>query len=158
MILAFTGHRPEKLGGYNPGNPTELWVRELIRAILELLTPNKIISGMALGVDQWAAEEAIKLGILFVAAVPFDDFEKKWPAHSINQFNYLLTQSSEIHYISEPGYAAWKMQRRNEWIVDHSDALVAIWDGSFSGTKNCIDYAKHKKKPIYNLNPVRTTC
>ena len=26
-ILAFTGHRPQRMGGFNPDNPTARWVR-----------------------------------------------------------------------------------------------------------------------------------
>src|SRR6266508_2709343 len=33
-ILTFTGHRPQRMGGFNPDNPTALWVRaQLAEAI-----------------------------------------------------------------------------------------------------------------------------
>lgn len=45
------------------------------------------------------------------------------------------------------------MQKRNEYMVDHSDKVIAVWDGSKSGTKNCIDYAKKVGKDIIFVQP-----
>ena len=36
-------------------------------------------------------------------------------------------------------------------MVDRSDSIVALWNGTSGGTKNCIDYAEKKGKPIINL-------
>jgi uncharacterized phage-like protein YoqJ len=46
------------------------------------------------------------------------------------------------------------MQKRNEWMVDHADAVIAVWDGSPSGTANCIGYARKKRRPILVIDPV----
>lgn len=43
------------------------------------------------------------------------------------------------------------MQIRNEWIVDRADRIIALWDGSFGGTHNCITYANKRKVPVDNL-------
>lgn len=57
-----TGHRPQKLGGFKP-NPTQTWVRAKLRKTLAEAKKQhpeiEVISGMALGVDQWWAEEAL---------------------------------------------------------------------------------------------------
>lgn len=82
MIVAFTGYRPDKLGGYKLPNPTYLHVFQQIEKSLKELQPQKVISGMALGVDQWAANIAHRLGIPFIAAVPFLGQEKAWPVPS----------------------------------------------------------------------------
>lgn len=33
-------------------------------------------------------------------------------------------------------------QRRNEWMVNHSDRVIAVYSGEAGGTRNTIDYAK----------------
>ncbi len=33
-------------------------------------------------------------------------------------------------------------QRRNEWMVDHSAKVIAIYNGTAGGTKKTIDYAE----------------
>lgn len=52
------------------------------------------------------------------------------------------------------GYAAFKMQKRNEYLVDHCDKLIAIYDGSlFGGTYNCVKYANSVSKQIIVIKP-----
>jgi len=56
--LCFTGHRPQKLGGYEP-NPIADFVKRSLRDAIERAIKRRVetfISGGALGVDQWAAE------------------------------------------------------------------------------------------------------
>ena len=160
MIVAFTGHRPDKLPnketGYIIPNPTYIHVCQKIETALKELKPEKVISGMALGVDQWAANIAVKLGIPFVAAVPFLGQEGKWPQASQRIYKILLAKASEIVIVCEEGYAAYKLQKRNEWMVDHSDKLIAVWNGSKGGTGNCVDYATKVGKEIYRINPTLT--
>ena len=38
--------------------------------------------------------------------------------------------------------------KRNEAMVDLSDAVLVIWDGRSRGTRHTADYAKKKSKPI----------
>lgn len=153
MIVGFTGHRPDKLGGYKVPNPTYIKVCQKIDTTLRDLQPEKVISGMALGIDQWAANIAYKLGIPFIAAVPFEGQESAWPQPSQKAFRLLLKRASEIVIVSPGGYAPAKMQIRNEWIVDNSNKLIAVWDGSPGGTGNCVNYAKSKNRDILFINP-----
>ena len=41
--------------------------------------------------------------------------------------------------------------RRNEWMVDHSARVIAVWKGSPSGTKNTVMYANRKGVPVINI-------
>lgn len=72
-----------------------------------------------------------------------------------NQYAYWLTKAEEIVYVSIGKYAAWKMQKRNEWMVNNCDILLAIWDGTNGGTKNCIDYAISKGMTFENGKIIR---
>lgn len=149
MILAATGHRPDKLGGY--GADIEARLRMLAVCALNKLRPTQVISGMALGWDQAIAQAAITLEIPFIAAVPFAGMEKKWPQSSQEKFCAILACATEVVVVTPGGYAPWKLQKRNEWMVDHCDKLVALWDGSHGGTFNCLQYADVKGKPYDNL-------
>lgn len=153
MIVAFTGHRPDKLGGYKLPNPTYLHVYKEIESNLKKLNPEKVISGMALGVDQWAAYIAYKLKIPFIAAVPFEGQEKAWPIKSQVTYNTLLSKASEKVIVCDGGYSSSKMQIRNEWMVDHCDILIAVWDGTPGGTANCVKYAQSVNKEIIFIDP-----
>jgi uncharacterized phage-like protein YoqJ len=153
LIVAFTGHRPDKLGGYKLPNPTYLHVCQQIDKTLKELKPEKVISGMALGVDQWAAHIAYKLGIPFLAAVPFEGQEKAWPKQSQFTYHLLMKMASEKVIVNPGGYSADKMRARNEWMVRHCDKLIAIWDGTPGGTGNCVRYAQSVNKEIIFINP-----
>lgn len=54
MILAVTGHRPNKLGGYSKQAYRKLV--KIAEVNLKKLNPDKVISGMALGWDQALAQ------------------------------------------------------------------------------------------------------
>jgi len=154
FTLGVTGHRPNGLpGGYDETHPFYTWLRNEIRNKISQLKPSEIITGMALGVDQIVAEIAIELNIPFVAAVPFEGQESKWPQSSKEKYDQLLRKAEEVVIVSEDGYAAWKMQKRNEWIVDNSDAILGIWSGLKGGTGNCLEYAEKKNKTIHRINP-----
>jgi len=153
MIITFTGHRPNKLGGYIEPNPTSRLVRQLIRQQLERMKPDSAISGMAQGVDLWAAEICYVLHIPYTAAVPFVGQEMLWPELAKNRWRYLLGRAANVVVVSEGEYSAKKMQKRNEWMVDNADVLLAVWDGTSGGTANCVRYAEKKKKQIVRINP-----
>ena len=149
MVVAGTGHRPNKLGGYS----LEAFIKLESIAQRWLLEnkPTKVISGMALGWDQALASAAIKCNIPFIAAIPFIGQESKWNYNSKRFYNELLDYADDIIYCSDPGYSAHKMQIRNEYMVDHTDIILAMYDGTKGGTHNCIEYAKSKNKQIINL-------
>lgn len=143
MIIALTGHRPHKLGGeYNGEGPVSNWLLRQLSSYLRDTKPEKVISGMAIGADMLWAEAAVNLQIPLIAAVPFVGQESKWPSVSQDRYKLLLAKAAEVVIVCEGGYASWKMQKRNEWMVDHSDVLLAVWDGSSGGTGNCVAYAR----------------
>lgn len=148
MIVCGTGHRPDKLLGYGYGAHHQLTL--FAQSTLREVGATKVISGMALGWDIALAAAAFTLRIPFVAAVPFDGQESKWPAESQENYRFIRSFACEIVHVCEAGYAAWKMQRRNEWMVDNADSVLALWDGSSGGTANCIKYAQSKDRPIVN--------
>jgi uncharacterized phage-like protein YoqJ len=153
MIVAITGSRPTKIGGYKLPNPIYNKIcREIERLLLEM-KPEKCLSGMALGADQYFASVCLKLRIPLVACIPFEGQEMAWPQESQKTFRLLRKLASEEVIVSDGGYAAYKMQIRNEWMVDHCDKLIAVWDGTKGGTGNCIEYAQSVGREIIFIDP-----
>lgn len=154
MILTVTGHRPNKIGGYNPNSPLRIKVRSAIYDFLTEHKPELAISGMAIGVDQEFATICDQLQIPFIAAIPFVGQEKKWPQETQDHYNDLLTLAQEVTITSDGPYAAYKMQKRNRWMVDKATDVLAVWDGTTGGTANCVSYAEAINKPIHRINPL----
>lgn len=155
MVIACTGHRPDKLGKeWDMRGPISNWISERMEEVLNDLRPEKCISGMALGVDMIYAITAISLNIPIIAAIPFKGQELAWPEQSQALYNKILPHKLVTkHYVSEPGYSAYKMQVRNQWMTDHCDTLIAVWDGSEGGTANCVKYARKISREIIRINP-----
>lgn len=145
MITAGTGHRPEKLRG------TEDELRALIAKGLRDTATTTFISGMASGYDLIAGSTALRLGIEVWAAKP-------WTAHGpritdSSLYSEVLEGASRVIAVVDavdyPG--PWVYQKRNEWMVDNAHRVMAYWDGSSGGTRNCIVYANRKGTPVRNL-------
>ena len=86
-----------------------------IREIERYIPENitEIVSGGARGIDLCAADYARKKGILLTEFLP--------------EYNI---------------YGRGAPIVRNKKIVDHSDVVIAFWNGSSKGTRSVIDYCK----------------
>lgn len=154
LVICGTGHRPNKLGGY--GEDVKQKLKQTAVDYLELRKFDgnfiqRIISGGALGWDQALAWAAVELKTPLTLALPFAEFWNKWPKTSQDELENLVSLADKVVYVCEPGYAPWKMQKRNEWMVGNADHILALWDGSDGGTANCVRYAEKVGKPITNL-------
>ncbi len=155
MIIAGTGHRPNKL--YKTYNG-ERYIIDTIKSIIPTLGVDQGISGMALGFDTALAKVFTELGIPWTAACPFEGQESKWPQSSQAEYRFLLKCATKVVFVDklngEPeGYSPTKMQQRNEYMCDNADAILALWDGTKGGTGNCISYANRIGKTVINLWP-----
>ena len=169
--LCVTGHRPNQLFGYDIYSKKYDLIREKLEKVMVSESQRaydkygvdtfRYISGMALGIDTiffeialWLREHSGDFTVEVVAAVPFLGQESAWPKESRKQYHELLEQADETIVVSKGGYEPWKMQRRNEFMVDHSDVVLAVYNGAkFGGTKNCVDYAQKQNKELIIINP-----
>lgn len=173
LRIAVTGHRPNKLWGYDLYNPKYIALgKEIKNTILDLKqglnvsgdvglvnnTDCELISGMALGVDTIFALIALKLkrednSYSLHCAIPCKNHSSKWFGESVKQYNNILNLADSVHYVTNGNYTNQCMQLRNEYMVDRCDVLIAVWDGTQGGTANCIKYAREVGKPIHFINP-----
>lgn len=155
MILTVAGHRPDKLGGYRTPNTVYNAVIREIDTWLMTLSPSRVISGMALGVDQWACELCLANDIPYTAAVPFMGYDSQWPPEAQRHYRELLSRAAEVHYVSTTNiYSPDLLHERNRWMVSQSDALLVIRrpdDHQERGTDSTIDYARRRNKQIYRV-------
>ena len=139
----FTGHRPENL---------ECSEEEAIQALRTAIRDaygsgyRTFISGMARGVDIWAAELVLKerevhQDIHLICALPHPDFETRWRAEWQRRYKTVLDHADLIKTIC-PTFSMSAYQKRNEWMVDHSGLVLALFNGQPGGTANTIDYAR----------------
>ena len=158
MVCCVTGHRPNGFPFPREKNAKqyENYLYRLRRE-MELLYNKGYRSfyfGMAEGADLDFAEAVLdfrageKVAVTLHAALPY-------PARPhIRETKYnvkrdeILAQSDYVYVVS-PQYDRGCMQRRNCYMVDHSDLVLAIWNGKeMGGTWNTIKYARSKGKNI----------
>lgn len=150
-VLGVTGHRPQRLGGFT--EDAFLRLVSMASATINYAAPAKVITGMAVGWDMAVAQACAQLKVPFVVALPFSFQSGRWSLREQDRYNNLLSLASEIVNVSPGDFEYWKMEMRNRWIVDHCDAVLALWDGQrYGGTASCVAYAEGKKRNIYNMH------
>jgi uncharacterized phage-like protein YoqJ len=159
--VCFTGHRPQSLGGFSEDNPIAWNVKSKLQHYIEKaikLGFTDFISGGALGVDQWAAQIVLNLKdkhpqIKLIIARPFPSQSSPWIPSAKIYFNELCSKADEVIDVSQDPYTGWKMQIRNEFMVNNSALVIAVWNGTAGGTANAVNYAKSKNKTIIQIKP-----
>lgn len=138
----FTGHRPEKL------TRSEAKIKkDLETAILQAVNDGFVtfITGMARGVDIWAGEIVLQLrehnpNLHLIAASPYEGFESRWSEDWRRRYIDVLEQSDLVRFVCK-GYSRACFQLRNEWMVNRSARVIAVYNGEPGGTQNTIKYA-----------------
>lgn len=157
MDIVVTGHRPGKLYGYNLSAPEYTILKEKLKMTLRKYKATTAYTGMALGTDTIFANAVLDLkkegmDIRLVAVVPCANQDKKWSKKDQKRYQEILQAADEVVQLSEEEYRPELMRIRNRWLVDHAEMLIAVWDGSNSGTSNCVHYAI-PKIPVYRICP-----
>lgn len=152
MIFSATGHRPNKLfNSYPETRNYQLLVNFAEHIIKQYASEiDSFGCGMALGWDMACAEACIRLNIPFVACIPFKNQSSNWPKRTQEYYDNLLKYAFMEICVSEGSYSPLKIQVRNEFMVNNSGKIIALWDGTKGGTCNCINYAKSKKVEVIN--------
>ena len=139
----FTGHRPEKLAN-DPITVQRGLLKEIDAAIRDGITV--FYSGMARGVDLWAAAIVLKRRekfpqIKLVCAIPYEGFENAWSEEWKRSYRSIrMLADDEIVFYPHFDYAAFQV--RNEYMVDHSARVIAAYNGGKGGTQNTVLYAQ----------------
>lgn len=159
--ICFTGHRPNKLPWrYDETKESCILFRNHLKSVLIKAIENgytNFISGMAIGVDTIAAELVIELrktykSVTLQGAIPCPGQENLWPQKAQERYRKLLKQCDSIHYVCNE-FTNECMNKRNLYMVENSDVVIAIWNGLPSGTGNTVQFAKEHGCKIKIINP-----
>ncbi len=147
----FTGHRnlpAEKLNEIK---------YELERIILLLAGKgyNRFIAGGALGFDTIAAETVLRLmekepELKLEIAVPCPGQHMRFSPEQKKQYLRILESADKVFMVSDR-YSRYCMAKRNKYMVDNSDCVVAYLNRPKGGTFNTVSYAEHSGKEVIYL-------
>ncbi|MBQ8503404.1 MAG: DUF1273 family protein [Clostridia bacterium] len=158
--VCFTGHRPQTLKFlWNEEcemcKNLKMQIKNTITELIEKENAIHFISGMALGVDMICAEIVLELKktypqITLECAIPCETQAAKWTEkYRDRYFNTIIASDKET--LLQTHYTADCMMKRNKYMVDKSDIVVAVWNGSKGGTANTVNYAKQSEKTIKQI-------
>ena len=145
----FTGHRIIKKTSLPLiKQKTEIEVRKLI-----VQGATHFIAGGALGFDTLAAQTVLELKkdysqIKLILAIPCEDQAGKWNYKDKTIYEYIKNQADKVIYISKQ-YEKECMLKRNRFMVDNSNFVIAMWDGrKYGGTFYTLKCAERLNKQI----------
>ena len=158
---AFTGHRPGKLPwGEDESDLRCIALKAKLRAAVESAIHEGMehfICGMAEGCDLYFCEAILALredypDITLEAAVPFAGQAEHWGAAQRQRYEALLARCDTVTVLQEH-YSPGCMMKRNRYMVDHADLIIACYDGKSGGTLNTLRYAIEREIQIVHLPP-----
>lgn len=163
---AFTGDRPQKfLFGLNEEDARCTALKEELRKQIINLVENEnvthFISGMALGVDLMAAEIVLDLkvsypGITLESAIPCETQAVKWTVSQRERY-YDIASQCDKETMLQNHYSRDCLDKRNRYMVDHANFILAVWNGKPSGTGRTVTYAREKQRAVIVIDPVSLT-
>ena len=163
LICCFTGHRPTQLPWHYDESGIRYWAfkRRFRKAIISSIEDGykHFISGMALGVDMIAAEIVLELkatypDIILECALPCINQTAKWNDESIMRYQNILSLADKVTTVSDTLYFNGCMAKRNKYMIDHSNRVIAVYNRKKSGgTYQTINMAKIANKEVVIVKP-----
>lgn len=160
---AFTGYRPQKLPfGFNESVPACVALKaELRRRIEDLIGQGyaHFLSGGAMATDTWAAEAVLELKtkypwIVLEMVSPFDGQADRWSAEYKARHDRLFDEADIVTVITHE-YTKSCLFRRNRYLVENADLLLAVYDGQPGGTAMTVAYAREIGIAVECIRPER---
>ena len=141
MRVALTGHRPQRLG--LPDDELDLkWARIGHWILNQILDVSDVYCGMANGSDILIGLNTCVIKESYRAASPELEKNRNLKLHCIlpckdynssnKYYSKLKTEADEWIELSDEFYKGCD-NVRDQYMVDHCDVLLAIWDGNKSG-------------------------
>ena len=115
---------------------------------------------MAEGVDLWCGEIVMELkdryepSLELIAVVPYLAQAEHMSEKNKERYGRLMSFASQRYLVSRQ-YTKACFQKRNAFLVDSSDAVIAVLSENEprSGTAQTVRYAQKKDKKIFLLRP-----
>lgn len=146
--------------GEDENCPTCMAYKALLTEKIEQLIEKgygHFISGGAMDVDTWAVEAVLKLKekhswILLEMVSLFDDQAKSWTVEYRQRHDSLFKKADIVTATSNSFYRGC-YHKRNRYMVDNADVVLACFDGKAGGTEVTMDYAEKNEVPVMILPP-----
>ncbi len=156
----FTGYRFEKLPFSRKDAPAiELLKAKLKKAVLCAFEKGceDFICGFAEGSDLIFAQAVTELkaeheGLRLEAALPFESPHVSWCDSDKMSFESLIARCDSVKTLSKT-HTRGCYFARNDYIIENSERMIAVYDGKPGGTAYTVERAKRRGLPIDIIDP-----
>ena len=145
MILGVTGHQELASGDA---------VREALTTFVASSKPSLGLTSLAVGTDQLFADVCRDRGVPYRVVIPAEDYASSFVHPSDKSaFEVLLAAAREVTVLPYQASTDEAFLAAGRWIAEHSDVILAVWDGQPShgvgGTADIVAYAKSLGKELH---------
>ena len=159
LACAFTGHRAAKLPwGYREDDPACRELKQRLHDAVYALYDEgcrRFYCGMANGCDMYFCEAVMELraqrpDVTIEAVIPWEGQASRWGDNLRRRYDRLVSEC-DYQTLVQTHYSPDCMMRRNHYMVDHADVLLAVYNGKSGGTRSTMLYAMRRGLQIIEL-------
>lgn len=117
-------------------------------------SPVTFLVGGQRGVDTWAAEAGIQLGLPVELILPLPPrlFAANWEPSDRARLAALMERASTVEVVAEDGDQDQAYRERNRRIANRADRLIAVWTGlGGGGTAETLSFFRALGRPLEEL-------
>lgn len=148
--ISFTGHREFS---HSPDIIEQL-VEDIVLTYIER-GYDTFLCGMAVGFDLLAGKVVLKLkeqfnDIKLVLCIPCDNQDNRYSFNDKKLYRFLLQKADDARYVSRE-YSVGCMLKRDRFMVDNSNLVIAYQVSYTGGTAYTTSYARQCCKKVVNI-------
>lgn len=149
MRIGVTGHR--RL--HDSTAEVKTWAK--IAALLSehASADDEALSSLAISADQIFARAAVAAGLRLHAVLPCRGYAATFSLGELPGYEALLTTAVLVTTLDFAAPSETAFEAAGRFIVDHCDALIAIWNGrpprGRGGTGGIVEYASNMCVPLF---------
>ena len=163
---AFTGHRPQKLPWrFDETAPGCVALKETLTTQITALVADgytEFLTGMAEGVDLWAAQLVLALretnpALRLHCILPCAEQSARWSAASRKQYRAVLEQADSIIFVNRMNKKDCMLER-DRFLVSYASLVLAVYNGERrGGTAATVRYARKLGRELIVIDPATLT-
>ena len=116
------------------------------------------VSSLAIGADQVFAQAVLAAGGQLEVVVPFEGYELDFAPADRPAFEALIARASYTEVLRPVGTKEEAYLAAGSRVIEHSDALVAVWNGEpaagLGGTGDAVKIAVQSGHRVIHVNPM----
>ena len=161
IACCFAGPRPQSLPFGLENDTSCLRLKQVLKEqiifLVDTLQVTHFISGVDLGVGQYAAEIVLDLKrdypeLTLECAIPCEKQAENWTVAQRERY-FSIVEYCDKETLLQHHYTKDCMKKQKEYLINQSNYMIAVWNGKPGYICNILSFARALKKPLIVINP-----